>query len=122
MLGRRLRPFILRRTKEQVASELPPKTEQTILCELERTQRKLYDELRDHYRRRLLGTSASWERSKFQVLEALLRLRQAACHPGLIDPKRAADSSAKLDLLVPRLVEACDEGHKTLVFSQLRAS
>ncbi len=52
------------------------------------------------------------------MLEALLRLRQAACHPALVDPERAADPSAKLDLLVPRLVEAIEEGHKALVFSQ----
>jgi SNF2 family DNA or RNA helicase len=118
ILGRGLRPFILRRTKEQVATELPPRTEQTIECELERPQRLLYDELRDHYRRRLLGDSRSWQRSKIQVLEALLRLRQAACHPGLIDRQREADRSAKLDVLVPRLAETIDEGHKTLVFSQ----
>jgi SNF2 family DNA or RNA helicase len=52
------------------------------------------------------------------VLEALLRLRQAACHPGLIDAKRSGEPSAKLDVLVPRLTEAIEEGHKTLVFSQ----
>jgi superfamily II DNA or RNA helicase len=118
MLGRGLRPFILRRTKEQVASELPSKTEQTIECELERPQRLLYNELRDHYRRRLLNGASSWQRSKLQVLEALLRLRQAACHPGLIDPERAGEKSAKLDLLLPRIAETVAEGHKTLVFSQ----
>jgi superfamily II DNA or RNA helicase len=118
-LSRGLRPFILRRTKEQVAVELPPKTEQTIICDLERRQRALYDELRDHYRQRLLGRNgATWQRSKMQVLEALLRLRQAACHPGLIDPAHRNDPSAKLDLLVPRLVETIEEGHKALVFSQ----
>jgi superfamily II DNA or RNA helicase len=120
MLARGLRPFILRRTKEQVARELPPKTEQTIYCELERPQRVLYDELRDHYRRALLGgiRKNGVGRTKLQILEALLRLRQAACHPALIDRGRTADSSAKLDVLLPRLREALDEGHKTLVFSQ----
>jgi superfamily II DNA or RNA helicase len=119
MLSRGLRPFILRRTKEQVAVELPPKSEQTIVCELERRQRMLYDELRNHYRQRLLGRNGdSWRRSKIQVLEALLRLRQAACHPALVDPARADDPSAKLDLLVPRLIETIEEGHKALVFSQ----
>ncbi len=52
------------------------------------------------------------------MLEALLRLRQAACHPGLLDPRRTDEPSAKLDVLVPRLVEAVDEAHKVLVFSQ----
>ncbi len=118
LLGRGLRPFILRRTKAQVASELPSKTEQTIVCELERRQRTLYNELRDHYRRTLLGKGDTWQRAKLQVLEALLRLRQAACHPALVDPTRDNDTSAKLDLLVPRLVETVEDGHKALVFSQ----
>ncbi len=118
-LSRGLRPFILRRTKEQVAVELPQKTEQTIVCDLEPRQRALYAELRDHYRQRLLERPASsWQRSKMQVLEALLRLRQAACHPALVNPQYDEASSAKLDLLVPRLLEAVDEGHKALVFSQ----
>jgi SNF2 family DNA or RNA helicase len=52
------------------------------------------------------------------VLEALLRMRQAACHPGLVDPRYAEGPSAKLDALVPRLVEIVEEGHKALVFSQ----
>jgi superfamily II DNA or RNA helicase len=119
-LTRVLRPFILRRTKSQVAPELPAKTEQTIHCELEGPQRKLYNELRDHYRLTLLAKTngGGLGRVKLQVLEALLRLRQAACHPGLIDPKRKDDDSAKLDVLVPHVTQAVDEGHKTLVFSQ----
>ena len=120
MLVRGLRPFILRRTKAQVAPELPPKTEQTVYCDLERPQRTLYNELRDHYRNTLLArvTDRDLTRAKLQVLEALLRLRQAACHPGLIDPKRATEPSAKLDVLIPHIAEAVEEGHKTLVFSQ----
>ncbi len=115
-----LRPYILRRTKEQVASELPEKLEQTLYCELEPKQRKLYDQLRDHYRASLLGRldSRSLARSKIQILEALLRLRQAACHPGLIDRERAGGPSAKLDALLPMLAEIIEEGHKALVFSQ----
>jgi superfamily II DNA or RNA helicase len=120
LLGQALRPFILRRTKEQVARELPSKTEQTVYCELEPEQRKLYDELRQHYRDSLLRRieTAGLANSKIQVLEALLRLRQAACHPGLLDSKRSSDSSAKLDVLLGQLREVLDEGHKALVFSQ----
>jgi SNF2 domain-containing protein/helicase-like protein/SNF2 helicase associated protein len=120
LLSKALRPFILRRTKQQVASDLPPKTEQTIYCELESVQRKLYDELREHYRRSLLGLidREGIKRSKIQILEALLRLRQAACHPGLIDKSRKHEPSAKLDLLLPQVGEVIDEGHKALVFSQ----
>jgi SNF2 family DNA or RNA helicase len=119
-LARALRPFFLRRTKDQVAPELPPRIEQTIHCELEGPQRKHYDELRVHYRRTLLAHVArsGLNRSKIQILEALLRLRQAACHSGLIDPARAAEPSAKFDLLLPRLREVIGEGHKALVFSQ----
>jgi intein/homing endonuclease/superfamily II DNA or RNA helicase len=120
LLAQALRPFILRRTKDQVARDLPPKQEQTIFCELEPKQRKLYNELRDHYRNTLLKRieQDGIARSKMHVLEALLRLRQAACHPGLIDKKRDKEPSAKLDLLLPQLVELFDEGHKVLVFSQ----
>jgi superfamily II DNA or RNA helicase len=119
-LARALRPFILRRTKEQVAPELPPRTDQTLQVELEGPQRRHYDELRAHYRETLLARVAreGVNRSKMQILEALLRLRQAACHSGLIDPRRAHEPSAKFDVLIPRLVELLDEGHKALVFSQ----
>ncbi len=120
LLGRALRPFILRRTKDQVARELPAKLEQTLYCELESKQRQLYSELREHYRSSLLRRieQEGLRKSKIQVLEALLRLRQAACHPGLIDKARTGESSAKLDMLLPQLVEVLEEGHKVLVFSQ----
>jgi SNF2 family DNA or RNA helicase len=119
MLARALRPMILRRTKEQVAPELPERTEQTLYCELDRKQRAQYDELRDHYRALVLGRveKSGMAKAKFQILEALLRLRQAACHPGLIDGD-AAWESAKLDLLFEELAEVIDAGHRALVFSQ----
>jgi superfamily II DNA or RNA helicase len=120
LLAKGLRPFILRRTKAEVAKDLPEKLEQTIYCELDKTQRKLYNELRDHYRNALLGLvdKVGINKSKILVIEALLRLRQAACHPGLLDKKRVTEQSAKLDLLLPRLLELHEEGHKVLVFSQ----
>lgn len=120
LLGHALRPFILRRTKQQVAKELPEKTEQTLYCELKPDQRKLYDELRDHYRGQLLHRieTQGLAKSKIVVLEALLRLRQAACHPGLIDQKRSGHASAKLETLLEQLSEVLEEGHKVLVFSQ----
>jgi SNF2 family DNA or RNA helicase len=118
--ARALRPYILRRTKDQVAPELPARSEQTIHCELEGAQRRQYDELREHYRQTLLTRVArdGVNRSKIQILEALLRLRQAACHPGLIDQKHAGDPAAKFEFLLPRLAEVVEEGHKALVFSQ----
>ena len=112
---------MLRRTKEQVAPDLPERTEQTIYCELEPQQRKLYDELRDHYRAALLDARRrdGLDESKMQVLEALLRLRQAACHPGAGRHDRADRASAPSStLLLPRLREVVEEGHKALVFSQ----
>ena len=119
-LRRGLRPFILRRTKAQVAPELPARNEDTMLCELEPAERRLYNQLRDHYRQLVIGLveRQGLQRSRFQILEALLRLRQAACHPGLIDPRKHTGSSAKLDALIERLDEARAEGHKALVFSQ----
>jgi hypothetical protein len=120
LLASALRPFILRRTKQQVARELPEKTEQTILCELEPAQRKQYDELRRHYRESLLHRvqTQGIGKTKMHVLEALLRLRQAACHPGLLDAKRKSEPSAKIDVLLDQLEELREEGHKALVFSQ----
>jgi SNF2 family DNA or RNA helicase len=120
LLSGGLRPFILRRTKQQVAPELPPKSEQTVYCEMEPPQQKLYNELRRHYREALLKRieTSGMAKSKIQVLEALLRLRQAACHPGLLDAKRLGDPSAKLDLLLYKLRETLEERHKALVFSQ----
>ncbi len=120
VLARVLRPFLLRRTKSEVLRELPAKTEQTLLCELLPAQRRQYDELRRHYQRELserverMGIG----RSRIHVLEALLRLRQAACHPALIDRERAGEPSAKLETLFEQLEEVLEEGHKALVFSQ----
>ncbi len=120
VLGQALRPFMLRRTKEKVLTELPAKTEQTLFCELEGKQRKLYDELRDHYRASLTQKilQVGMKRCKIHVLEALLRLRQAACHPGLIDKAKVKEGSAKLETLLEQLGEVLAEGHKVLVFSQ----
>ena len=116
-LSRALRPFFLRRTKEQVLSDLPEKTEQTLLCSLEGRQREEYDELREHFRRTLAGLEPG-EGIGVHVLTALLRLRQAACHPGLLDPARVGDSSAKLEALLTMLEDAREGGHKALIFSQ----
>ncbi|MEX0744961.1 MAG: DEAD/DEAH box helicase, partial [Phycisphaeraceae bacterium] len=129
-IAQMLRPFILRRTKKQVLKDLPEKTEQTIVCEMEPAQQQMYDELRQYYRSHLMsridaagdaggaGTGVVGGKQGFMVLEALLRLRQAACHPGLIDEKRADEPSAKLDALLEQLDDVIGEGSKALVFSQ----
>jgi len=119
LLARALRPFLLRRTKQQVATELPEKLEQTIFCEMEETQRRQYNELRDYYRSSLMKEIdlVGIKRSKIQILEALLRLRQVACHPDLVQGNKGSVST-KLDVLLPQLSEVTEEGHKALVFSQ----
>jgi superfamily II DNA or RNA helicase len=121
LLASALRPYILRRTKQQVAKELPEKTEQTIFCEMEGDQLHKYNQLKEHYRNTLLSKATGakeWNKMKMHVLEALLRLRQAASHPGLLDPKMAAGPSAKFATLLEQLEELREEGHKALVFSQ----
>ena len=120
LLSQGLRPFILRRTKKEVASELPEKLEQTIHCDMRKEQRRIYQELRDSYRAALLGEidRQGLGKTKMHVLEALLRLRQAACHPHLVNQASDEESSAKLDVLLPDLEELIAEGHKALVFSQ----
>jgi superfamily II DNA or RNA helicase len=115
LLGTALRPFFLRRTKAEVLPDLPPKVEQTLWCELEGEQRAHYDGLLDHYRKAIRGGGSG---GSFQVLRALLRLRQAACHPALVEPERRNEMSAKLDVLLPHLEELVQSNHKALVFSQ----
>jgi len=120
LLARALRPIILRRRKEDVARELPARVEQTLEVELEPKQRKFYNALRARFQQSVLqrverdGVHAS----RMHILEALLRLRQAACHAGLVDHAKRALPSAKLDALLPALQQVAAEGHKALVFSQ----
>jgi len=120
LVAKGLRPFILRRTKKQVAAELPDRLEETIVCDMDEEQRRLYDELRLHYRDSLLGLvqEQGIARTRMHVLEALLRLRQAACHPALLKRGDESEPYAKLDVLIPHLQELVAEGHKALVFSQ----
>jgi superfamily II DNA or RNA helicase len=120
LLARAIRPFILRRTKKEVLSELPDKTEQTLQCELLPQERQEYNELRDYFRVQLASKvdEIGLNKSKIHVLEALLRLRQAACHPGLLDKDKQMQPSAKLEALLEILDEIQAEGHKALVFSQ----
>lgn len=120
LLARALRPVILRRTKEKVASELPPRVEQTLEVELPAQQRKFYEAVRAAYRQSVFARVErdGIKRSRMHILEALLRLRQAACHPVLADRRKARLPSAKLDALLPALGEIVAEGHKALVFSQ----
>ena len=120
LLSQSLRPFMLRRTKAGVLKDLPSKTEQHLYVELNEKDREDYEELRKYYRSALSTKIASigLAKAKVHVLEALLRLRQAACHPGLIDASRLDDGSSKTDLLFEQLDSLIATGHKALVFSQ----
>jgi SNF2 family DNA or RNA helicase len=120
LLARAMRPVILRRTKEQVAPELPARIEQTLEVELEPPQRKFYEGLLDRLRERVFARvdRLGMAGARMLILEALLRLRQAACHPVLADPKKADLPSAKLDALLPALTEIIAESHQVVVFSQ----
>ncbi len=123
ILSRALRPILLRRTKAEVAPDLPARLEETLVVELDAPERALYEELRARFRAEVLGKArvkGSVGNTHARVLEALLRLRQAACHPGLLDPARRGQRCAKLDALLPELVALRDNGQKALVFSQFR--
>lgn len=115
---RRIRPFLLRRTKELVADDLPPKQEQELDVVLGPKHRKLYDTHLAKERQRILGLVDDFDRNRVAIFSALTRLRQLALDPALIDPAHDAVGSAKLDLLVDHLQEIAEEGHKALVFSQ----
>ena len=113
------RPFLLRRTKAQVASDLPPRTERIIMVELEAAQRKLYEQTRDKYRAQILGImdGDGPSNAQLRVLEGLLRLRQICCDPRLMEPGTKV-GSAKLEALLETMETLRAEGHKALIFSQ----
>jgi superfamily II DNA or RNA helicase len=122
-LTRRIRPFLLRRTKQQVAKEIPDKLEQVAYCELTQAQRQVYTELVNTTKQQLsqLAGQKDQNKARMMMLTALLRLRQAACDVrllGLDSPPPDTEASAKLDLLEELLSEALDGGHRVLVFSQ----
>jgi len=115
-LRRRLRPFILRRLKRDVAPELPPRTESVMHVSLDERERSVYDAVMAATRKEVVALLNEGG-SVIKALEALLRLRQAACHPALV-PGQQANTSSKVQTLVEALSTAVSEGHKALVFSQ----
>lgn len=121
-LLRMIRPFILRRTKEQVAKELPPKQEIVERIELSGGQRDLYESLRLAMDKRVrdLIASQGFAKSHIQILDALLKLRQACCDPRLVklDTAKEVKGSAKLERLIEMLEEFQESGRRVLIFSQ----
>ncbi|MDH3251768.1 MAG: DEAD/DEAH box helicase [Ignavibacteria bacterium] len=112
-------PFILRRTKELVADDLPPKQESTVMCEMEPSQRTAYHHWLEYYRTEILKSidSVGFQRSKIKVLEGLTKLRQVCCHPAMVDTEYKG-SSGKFEAFTSMLEDILAEGHKVLVFSQ----
>jgi superfamily II DNA or RNA helicase len=121
-LARRIAPFLLRRTKAQVVRELPPKTDITRTVALGPHQRDLYETVRAamHEKVRQAIARRGLQRSRIEVLEALLRLRQICCDPRLLegDAGGGRHESAKLELLTEMLPELVEEGRRILLFSQ----
>jgi superfamily II DNA or RNA helicase len=119
-LARRLRPFLLRRLKRDVAPELPAKLEHVSFCELTDAQREVYQSLMSVSRAEVLAAEPNSGRSRMLALNALLRLRQACCDLRLLKLENAdpATASGKLDLFGEMLEEILDGGHRVLVFSQ----
>lgn len=114
-------PYILRRTKQLVAPELPARIEQVLPCELGERQRSLYESHRIEVRRAIFEmemAGASEARLRLAALTELLRLRQICADPRLLDDSLEASDSAKLEMLLELLDEAVDDGHRALVFSQ----
>lgn len=117
-LRRRIRPLVLRRTKELVAPELPAKQEQQLFIDLSSAHRALYDTVLQRERQKVLGLLADLDRNRFIVFRSITLLRMLALAPGLVDPADAGVRSRKLDALVEHITEMHAEGHRALVFSQ----
>jgi superfamily II DNA or RNA helicase len=115
-LRAKIRPFLLRRMKSEVARELPPRTDLTLECDLSDEERAVYDAIRAATQKEVVERLRAGG-GVLQALESLLRLRQAACHSALV-PGQQASTSSKVQELVAALEEATAEGHRSLVFSQ----
>jgi SNF2 family DNA or RNA helicase len=114
-----INPFILRRTKEQVAKELPEKTEKTIYCEMDEEQEKIYTKYKHAYRNELLNLirENNFNKQKINVLNGLMKLRQIANHPKLND-REYTGGSGKINELKHTINNIVKSGHKALIFSQ----
>jgi superfamily II DNA or RNA helicase len=117
-LQRRVKPLIRRRTKEQVATELPAKQEQVLEVELHPQHRKVYQLRLQRERQKVLGLIGDMDSNRFTIFRSLTLLRQLSLHAGLVDEAHASLASAKIDALSGHLNEVTGGGHRALVFSQ----
>jgi superfamily II DNA or RNA helicase len=113
-----IRPFVLRRTKNEVARELPALTQQVIYCEMSESQQAFYETEKSKARNLILDNirQQGIEKSSFMILQSLTKLRQAANHPALISMQYAEDSG-KQDVIIDNIQNLLAEGHKALIFS-----
>ncbi|UNK72463.1 DEAD/DEAH box helicase [Microbacterium sp. H1-D42] len=117
-LRHRIRPLMLRRTKDLVAAELPEKQVQEVFVELSPAHRAAYDTVLQRERQKVLGLLQDLDRNRFIVFRSLTMLRMLALSPALIDPEAPHVASGKLDVLLEHVSELRSEGHRALVFSQ----
>ncbi|HAM25524.1 MAG TPA: DNA/RNA helicase, partial [Microbacteriaceae bacterium] len=117
-LRRRIRPLMMRRTKELVATELPAKQEQVLRIDLAPRHRKLYDTFLQKERQKLLGLIEDLDRNRFIVFRSLTLLRMLSLDASLVDDAYADIPSSKLDALLEQLEDVVAEGHRALIFSQ----
>ncbi len=117
-LRRRIRPLMLRRTKESVAAELPPKQEQVVEVELHPRHRRIYQTHLQRERQKVLGLIEDLDRNRFTVLRSLTLLRRLSLDPALVDDDHNTVPAAKVEVLLEDLTELVGEGHQALVFSQ----
>ena len=118
LLRRRTRPLMRRRTKEAVASELPPKVEQVLEVELNPKHRRVYQTHLQRERQKVLRLIDEPDRNRFAILRSITLLRRLSLDPALVDDTYAGVAASKVDVLLERLAEVIEEGHRALVFSQ----
>jgi superfamily II DNA or RNA helicase len=117
-LRRRVKPLMKRRTKEQVAKDLPAKLEQVLEVDLHPRHRKLYQTTLQRERQKVLGLLDDMDQNRFTILRSLTLLRQLSLHAGLVDDTHADLPSAKVEALAEQMRDVIDGGHRALVFSQ----
>jgi superfamily II DNA or RNA helicase len=117
-LRRRVRPLMLRRTKEQVAAELPPKQEQVLEVTLHPRHARVYQTHLQRERQKVLGLIGDMDRNRFAIFRSLTLLRQLSLAPALVDERYADVRSSKVDAFLEQVTEVVREGHRALVFSQ----
>ncbi len=118
LLRRRIKPLLLRRTKEEVASELPEKIEQIIALDLNPRHQRVYQTHLQRERQKVLGLLGDMSKNRFEIFKSLTLLRQLAIDPALVDERHEGIPSTKLDALMEQVDDIVTEGHRALIFSQ----